>query len=205
MIKSLLNGIGGYSDTNQFYDNWSTSYEKTLSKWNYQAPLKSSLILKSHLNIVPKTILDLACGTGLFGIEVLKLFPNSKIDGMDISKKILIQAKKKNLYNNLYCSNFDKKIIVNKKYDLISCIGAMTYTKKPLELLLSIHKVSKKKGFFIFTHRVDLWKKEKYSDIIKSLNKKWQPHYISRPILYLPNNKEFGDKIKIKIVLLKKN
>ena len=202
--KDLLKGIGNYKYTNSLYDDWSPNYDQTLLKWNYKAPSKASLVLKSHIKKVPKNILDLACGTGLFAEEILKFFPNTIIDGMDISKKILIQARKKNIYNDLFCYNFDQKIFLKKKYDVISCIGAMTYTNNPKKLMLEIFNNINFKGLFIFTHRVDLWNQQDYPKLLENLSNKWKIVFISRPILYLPKNNYFKDKIKIKIVLLSK-
>ena len=93
--NNLISGIGGHKETKIYYDNWSKDYDENLKNWNYDAPKKSIKKLRKYKYINPKKILDLACGTGLFGGELRKLYPNSKIDGMDISKKILIQAKKK--------------------------------------------------------------------------------------------------------------
>jgi len=202
--KSLLNGIGNYKKTNAYYDEWSAEYDKTLLKWNYSAPKKSSAIIKTYVKSKPKNILDLACGTGLFAEKIIKIFPKSIIDGLDISKKILNEAKFKNIYNNLQCKNFDKKLSFKKKYDLVSCIGALTYTKNPFKLFLNILKITSSGGYFIFTHRVDLWKKQNYSHLLNKISNKWSLVFISRPRLYLPKNSDFTDKIKIKIVLLKK-
>ena len=65
--------------------------------------------------------------------------------------------------------------------------------------------LTKPKGFFIFSHRDDLWKKQNYQKLLASLSNKWKIKFISKPILYLPKNREFTDKIKIKIALLEKN
>ena len=206
MVKSkdLIKGIGNYKATTKYYDDWSSTYDKSLQKWSYRAPSKASLILKTYLNAPPKNILDLACGTGLFAESIIKFFPKAVIDGTDISKKILLKAKEKKIYSKLFCSNFDRNFIIKKKYDLTSCIGAMTYTKKPKKLILNVHKLTNFRGFFIFTHRIDLWKNQNYPKLLDSLSKKWNIIFISRPILYLPQNKFFKDLIKIKIVLLKK-
>ena len=204
-FKSLINGVGNYKETNKYYDDWSNSYDKKLHSWNYKTPLNSALFLHSLLLESPKSLLDLACGTGLFAEEILKFFPKIKIDGIDISEKILLIAKKKNIYKNLYCRNFDKNIKTTKKYDLISCIGAMTYTKDPKKLLLNIHKLTNKNGFFIFSHRIDLWKNQNYTELLSNIKEKWNQIKISRPLLYLPKNIDFNNKIKIKIVVLKKN
>ena len=206
MIKKslLINGIGDNKETNKYYDKWSSTYDKTLSDWNYKAPTKASLILKSNIDFNPKNMLDLGCGTGLFGEKVLHYFPNILIDGIDSSSKILIESKRKNIYKKLICSSFDNKISFKKKYDIVSCIGAMTYTKDPKKLLLKVYKKTKVGRFFIFTHRVDLWKKQKFSKLLLDLSTKWKVVVVSRPILYLPNNPDFNKKIKIKVALLRK-
>ena len=112
--------------------------------------------------------MDIACGTGLFAEEIIKIYPNALIDGADISKKIIKHAKLKNIYNNLICFNFDKEFKIKKKYDLIACIGALTYTRNPQSLFLNIFNVTKTAGYFVFTHRVDLWKKHNYTNMLKS-------------------------------------
>ena len=64
---------------------------------------------------------------------------------------------------------------------------------------MNIHNIINPKGYFIFSHRVDLWKKQNYSDLLIDLSTKWKLIFLSRPILYLPRNSEFTNKIKIKI------
>ena len=182
--KSLLKGVGNHKITNIYYDNWSNSYDATLNNWNYRAPKKVSMILKSYLSMPPKNILDIACGTGLFAEKILKFFPQSSIDGLDISRKILNQARNKKIYRKLSCSNFDKKLILDQEYDVVSLIGAMTYSENPKKLILKIHDLTKPRGFFIFTHRNDLWKKQNFSNLIESLLNKWKKILISRPLLY---------------------
>ena len=100
MIKynALINGIGTSVKTKKYYDEWSKDYDKVLNQWNYHAPKSSSKILKKFLNKNPNEILDLACGTGLFGIELKKIYPKSSIDGADISTKSLSHAKLKKVY-----------------------------------------------------------------------------------------------------------
>ena len=202
--KSLVAGIGNHNQTKKYYDDWSQNYDQTLNQWDYRAPRKASLILKSFNKVNPKKILDLACGTGLFAEELIKIYPKTKIDGVDISKKIITIARSKKIYNNLICANFDKKFTTFYKYDLISCIGAMTYTNNPKKLLQSVHNKLKNSGFFIFSHRVDLIIKQNFIKMLEDFSNRWNVYYISRPILYLPNNKDFKNKIKIKIILLKK-
>ncbi len=203
-FKSLVSGVGNLSKTSKYYDDWSENYDETLKLWNYQAPKKSIKFLKETINIKPKNILDLACGTGLFGIELKKIYPKSIIYGSDISKKSLKISSGKKIYIKLKNKNFEELHYFSTKFDLISLIGSMTYCKNFKKLFANINKNIKKKGFVLFTHRVDLWKQQDFFNILKTYQKTFKITKISRPLNYLPLNKDFKNKIKIKIVLLQK-
>ena len=203
-FKSLISGVGNLIETTKYYDDWSENYDETLKLWNYQAPKKSIKFLKETINIKPKNILDLACGTGLFGIELKKIYPKSNIYGSDISKKSLKISSGKKIYIKLKNKNFEELHYFNTKFDLISLIGSMTYCKNFKKLFANINKNIKKKGFVLFTHRVDLWNQQDFFNILKTYQKTFKITKISRPLNYLPLNKDFKNKIKIKIVLLQK-
>ncbi len=202
--KSLVDGLGNINTTKKYYDNWSFDYDKTLKYWNYKAPIKSANILKKNLKKTPRNILDLACGTGLFGKELKKIFLNSDIYGSDISSKSLILAKNKNIYKNLITSNFEIRHNYKIKFDLVSMIGAMTYCKNFEKLFSNLSFYLIKNGNFIFSHRIDLWEKQNFDKILESKSDLFKIKYLSRPIKYLPLNADFKDKIKIRITILQK-
>ena len=202
-MKSLRKGIGNRKDVESYYDNWSSSYDKTLYQWDYKAPLQSVNILKKYIKTKPQFILDLACGTGLFVDEFLRVYPDCICDGSDISKKILDISERNGKYRYLYKKSFENKIKITNKYNVVSLIGAMTYCKNHQSLFKMVYYYIAKNGYFIFTHRIDLWRKFKFDSILEKLID-FDSIYISRPLNYLPNNKDFGSNIKIRIVLLKK-
>jgi len=202
-MKSLRKGIGNRKDVESYYDDWSSSYNETLNKWNYKAPLQSANILKRYIKTKPKYLLDLACGTGLFVEKFLQVFPECICDGSDISRKILNVSKKNGIYRYLYKKNFENKIQIVNKYNLVSLIGAMTYCENHQSLFKLVSYYLAKNGYFIFTHRVDLWGELKFDNVLKSLID-FELIYKSRALNYLPKNKDFGSDIKIRIVLLLK-
>ncbi len=201
---SLVSGIGNSKKTTLYYDNWSKKYDQTLSKWNYTVPKKSIKLLKRKLIYKPKKILDLACGTGLFGEELNNTFKNTQIFGSDISKKSLIIARKKNIYKKLFKIDFEKKKNYQTKFELVSMIGAMTYCKNFNKLFTNIKSYLLKDGYFIFSHRIDLWEKQKFDRVLTEVKTDFKIEFISRPQNYLPLNKDFANKIKIRLVLLQK-
>ena len=203
-FKSLVSGVGNINKTRKYYDDWSENYDATLKSWNYKAPQKSIKFLQETTNIKPKNILDLACGTGLFGNELKKIYPNTEIYGSDISKKSLKITSGKKIYKKLQIKNFEQLHHYKLKFDLISLIGSMTYCKNFDKLFANINKNIKEKGFVIFTHRTDLWKQQDFLRILKKHQKTLKIIKISRPLNYLPLNNDFKNKIKIKIVLLQK-
>ena len=83
-------------------------------------------------------------------------------------------------------------------------IGSMTYCKKPKTLFSLIFNYLKKDGIFIFTHRIDLWEKQNFDLIVNNFNKSFHLVHKSRPLHYLPQNSSFSNKIKIRLVVLKK-
>ena len=202
-VKSLVNGIGNETLTEKYYDDWALSYDQTLKKWNYKAPLKAVNVI-SLLKENIKSNLDLACGTGMFAARLKKNYPNITIDGCDISSQSLKIAKKKQLYRKLIKQSFEKKINITNKYDSVSMIGSMTYCKKPKRLFSLIFSYLKKDGIFIFTHRIDLWEKQNFDLIVNNFSKSFDLVYKSRPLNYLPQNSSFSNKIKIRLVVLKK-
>ena len=202
--KSLLSGIGNQKETRLYYDDWAYNYEQTLKKWDYKTPRKSLKIIKKYTDVKPKFILDLACGTGLFGQEIKKHFYTSIIDGSDISSISLKIAHEKKIYRKLFKKSFETKMMLRHKYDIVSLIGAMTYCKKHKNLFENVFRYLNKNGFFIFTQRIDLWNKFSFDKKLNNISKKFKLVYKSRPIYYLPRNKDFAKNIKIRIVLIQK-
>ena len=203
-MSKLLKGIGNSKEVKNFYDNWSSAYDKTLNEWNYKAPKQAALTLKKYSINRPRFLLDLACGTGLFALEIKKIFPAIICDGSDISKKIINISLQKNLYRNLYLSSFEKNIRSESDYDIVSLIGGMTYCANYQLLFKRVYSYLKNRGYFIFTHRIDIWEKCNFEEFLKLNEDKFKIIYKSKPVNYLPKNKDFGTLVKIRIILLSK-
>ena len=71
-----------------------------MDKLEYKTPkLLRNILIKSNDNQELGSVLDLGCGTGLFGTEIKNHC--SKLEGIDLSKKMLSIAKQKNIYDKL--------------------------------------------------------------------------------------------------------
>lgn len=97
----------------------------------------------------PKTILDLGCGEG----SLMQLLSNGQrwqITGIEIYKKAIETAKKRNVYNKLICGDLLKTIKNNKlktKYDVVFFSQVIEHvSRKDGERILDeIEKLAKKR------------------------------------------------------------
>jgi predicted TPR repeat methyltransferase len=83
------------------FDNYASKFEDALvNKLEYKIPkVIAEMIIKDSEFDFLGSIMDLGCGTGLFGIEIKQMCEH--LEGIDLSKKMLNKAKKKNVYNKL--------------------------------------------------------------------------------------------------------
>ena len=83
------------------FDNYATKFESSLvGNLEYKMPkMIVEMILKNNPSGMLGSILDLGCGTGLTGLEIKKYCTN--LEGIDLSKRMLNEARKKNAYDRL--------------------------------------------------------------------------------------------------------
>ena len=112
------------------FDKYADKFEISLiDKLQYNSPkIISEMILKNSKIDFLGSIMDLGCGTGLFGIEIRQFCEH--LEGVDLSEKMLVKAKEKNIYNNLikqdildYLSNEDLNFDYFVSTDVFVYIG----------------------------------------------------------------------------------
>ena len=83
------------------FDNFASKFEHSLvDNLEYKIPkLLTEIIVKDSKFGLLGSIMDLGCGTGLFGAEIKQVCGH--LEGVDLSARMLAEAKKKNIYNNL--------------------------------------------------------------------------------------------------------
>ncbi|MEO0096494.1 MAG: class I SAM-dependent methyltransferase [candidate division WOR-3 bacterium] len=215
-----------FSKFAQFYD------EFMLKLVNYDAWVEYVIDIWNFFNLKPKIILDLACGTGIPSIILLK--KGYQVIGVDKSEEMLNIFKKKienypDLKNNLTIVESD---ITNFNLDIqvdaaVSFYDSINYLLKEddLEKCFSlIYKFLKEKGIFSFDMNTifvleKFWANNKFVRESESLKTLWENKFdkklkISTLYLkcYLKDKKEFfieihqerGYEYKTLIKLLKK-
>ena len=96
-------------DSIKLYKKWAQTYDADFAlNSNYLSPKKISMFFNKHAKNTDTPILDVGAGTGLVG-EFLYRTGNKKIIGIDISSRMLEQAKLKGCYSSLIEADVTKK------------------------------------------------------------------------------------------------
>ncbi len=156
----------------KYYDVWTedNNYNKDMLDWDYSAPRETvSVFIKYNQNNKTK-IFDAGCGTGLVGIELKKNGYNI-LDGADFSQSMIKQVPK-NLYQNLYKIDLNKKILFkDNTYDAIICVGTFTYGHVHPPALDEMTRICKNGGNISFTINVGIYEEYGFDKKIKEMEK----------------------------------
>ena len=164
-----------HTSKREIYNVWSYSYDTYVSEQQYTGPRElvsklSTMILNFNHQII--SVLDFGCGTGLVGQEIKRLGLPIKLDGLDISPKMLELAKEKDCYQNLYELNLLEENISSekgiKKYGIIVSCGVFLEGHAPLEIIEKLLDHLQIEGFLLFTIRESYLEeqKEKFKKIV---------------------------------------
>jgi tRNA (cmo5U34)-methyltransferase len=112
----------GLSDVDVFYDSISKSYTASIQRCvpKYDEMLKS-LFLYLKPDFLPKTILELGCGTGNLTQLIHAKFPNACITAVDLSAECINECKSRISSQNIKYiqANFNNLNFTNNSFDLV--------------------------------------------------------------------------------------
>ena len=159
MATAILdNGSLKSADTDyvkQIFDAFAGDFDSTLSGLEYQVPEHIGKCVKdNYKKPFYKYIkyLDLGCGTGLCGKTVKSIIGWSHVTGVDLSEKMLLQAKRKYVYDRLVMDEIVNFLNTeDKKYHLITAGDVFTYFGDLQKVINLIAKVLTDGGQVIFT------------------------------------------------------
>lgn len=123
--------------------------EKLDSSYNR---LGKMLQLVDSLPSIPKKILDVGCGTGMFADLLKQKFPESEVVGIDISKKALSLGKEKYRDVKFIFADAEKTLPFKDMYfDLVISGEHIEHLVDVDSYLDEINRVTKKNGYLLLT------------------------------------------------------
>jgi predicted TPR repeat methyltransferase len=189
------------SDTVQRdYDTFADSgaYDETFDEWGYIGPETAAAILKNYVP-TDSRVLDAACGSGLTG-SAMKTLGYTRIDGIDISPRLLEIAERTGAYQQLGRVDMQQFPFPfsDGQYDAVMFIGALTYFETN-EVLRELCRIVRSGGHVVFSQRDDIMRDRSYGKQLDALERDgvWRRVFGTEPMPYLPNHPEYGTSIKV--------
>ena len=194
------------------YDKWATNYEKDIREWGYNLPeIVADIVVKVICPTDPCCtrikILDCGAGDGLSGVALRKAGcldeTSTYIAGNDISPRMLDVANDRRCYDEIKVVDLNKKPLPysDNEFDVVTCTGTMTYINPNSGVLDEYIRITKPGGLICYTNRTDKLKDWKEAELKLEDKGLWKLQDKVGPIPYLPLNKDYGEDIRVVILL----
>jgi predicted TPR repeat methyltransferase len=136
----------------KLFDQYASGFESSLiGKLEYGIPkILADIITKQSSNSSLGSILDLGCGTGLFGLEIKNLC--DYLEGIDLSSSMINQAKQKNVYHKLTPSDIIEYLSSQKlNFDYFVSADVFVYVGNLEEVFRLIKLRNTQPGKLVFS------------------------------------------------------
>jgi predicted TPR repeat methyltransferase len=161
---------GGSGESRDVYEDWAPSYERNLQQdYGYIAPRIAADAFAAYCTDTDTAVLDLGCGTGLVGVE-LSARGFNRFDGLDISPRMLDEARAKEIYGDLMIGDMTQPIdLGGRKYGAaigVGCFGGGHLGPEHLPGLIGCVRPG---GLLVFYINGIPYEEDNYSAHFKSL------------------------------------
>jgi len=158
--QHMLNSLQGNTSkgppkeyVKNLFDDYAERFDDSLvEKLQYKLPfIIKELIIKLNIaNSKFKKVVDLGCGTGLAGPNLIEFSDN--LTGIDLSENMIKKAKKLDIYDSLIVGDIVEKLeLSEEKYDLFVALDVFIYIGDVASIFNAVKKCSNKNSFFIFS------------------------------------------------------
>ena len=128
------------------YAEWVQTYEQTVQD-------EMDLRLLHRLRTVdwsaPRSVLDLACGTGRIGRWLEQHCPEAVVDGVDITPEMLDVARRRNLYRTVIVADVTNTGLPAASYDLCTQVLADEHLPDLRPLYREVARLTRRGGLFV--------------------------------------------------------
>lgn len=151
------------------YDDWAAEYDADMVQgMDYVAPVNAANRLVDLAGGDPGPVLDAGCGTGLVGAALAQRSV-AMIDGIDLSRGMLEQARARGVYRNLDKADLTRRLdIADDAYGAAICVGTITDGHVGPEVFDELVRVVRPGGLVVATV-AHVWESRKVGEHIDGL------------------------------------
>ena len=134
------------------FDGYSRRFETSLvDNLEYKTPkLIRDILIKPNDDKTLGSVLDLGCGTGLFGLEIRNHC--SQLEGIDLSNRMLELARQKNVYDRLCHSDIVEYLSSRPlDFDYYIALDVFIYVGELTEIFRLVKSRNKQSGYLVFS------------------------------------------------------
>ena len=149
-IKTASRSDAGY--VRHLFDQFSADYDaRMIGQLSYAAPQilldLASMVMPGRENL---SVLDLGCGTGLAGLAFRPLA--ARLDGVDLSDKMLNRARALGRYDQLLQADITEHLQTTKRrYELVLATDVFIYVGDLAPVFHGVQRVLRNGGVFCFS------------------------------------------------------
>jgi len=151
----------------EVYRNWAKDYDRELIEdFGYVAPKQAVGALCQRMSNRFSPILDMGCGTGLVGKQLLAEGYHV-VDGLDLSPEMLNKARALGVYRNLGECDLSGKLELPQIYGAILCVGVFSHKLSQPFDLAKLFCGLLPSGLLIATVNGQGWKDIGWADLVQ--------------------------------------
>ncbi|NEO84768.1 MAG: methyltransferase domain-containing protein [Spirulina sp. SIO3F2] len=146
------------------YDQWAKDYDRDLTElFGKTTPQKIAKVFAKYVPTKSK-ILDVGVGTGLVG-EFLNQHGYHHLDGLDISLKMMAEARKKNIYTAFYQEELGQPLrLETNSYQAVIAKGVFTAGHAPSSAFDELIRITVPAGMLVFSLRSDYYRTSNFRE-----------------------------------------
>jgi predicted TPR repeat methyltransferase/Flp pilus assembly protein TadD len=135
----------------QLFDNCAASFDQQLvERLSYSVPHEvAAAVFASSPGAPPWDVLDLGCGTGLVGVELVK--QAKSLVGVDLSPKMIERARDRGIYSHLVCGDLTAALDGESCYDVVIAGDVFIYVGRLDTVVPAVRRTLRPGGLLVFT------------------------------------------------------